>query len=240
MTALHGSVYQCGTRHRLGPDACAQTPIDRATVDGAILGELESRWVDLDSLRATIEAKIAADILLARTALADAEREAKLAGEAYERVRRDYQRGAIEADDWAEQRPQLQEELDGAEAALGRVRAREAETLKIADINLDAELLRRLGHLHDEIIGARANPEGLEEQRRIVRRLFEAIVYRPGTVVPTLTAEYAAAAIPIVASGKWGAAGSTFDGGFLELVPSRETLENLARIPVTEPFGAGR
>jgi hypothetical protein len=70
----------------------------------------------------------------ARTLLRNATREAHEAEAAYKRVQRDYQRGSIEADDWAEQRPQLIEERDAARAELERLQEQARDVEEWGDV----------------------------------------------------------------------------------------------------------
>ena len=74
-----------------------------------------------------------------------AEAEAQRAGDRLARVRRAFQDGTITGEDWAEQREQLTEERDGAEAEAERPREQEREVETWGELeDAEAEPLRRL------------------------------------------------------------------------------------------------
>jgi hypothetical protein len=100
---------------------------------------------------------------------AEAEREAQRARERFDRVRRDYQDGKLEAEDWNEQREDLQEELSGAEAQVEAMRQREAHVAAdTAHRDVEAETLRTLAALRDA--------ENLDHVRAVLQTTFERFV----------------------------------------------------------------
>jgi hypothetical protein len=92
-----------------------------------------------------------------------------------DRVRRHYQDGRLEPDDWGEQREQLQGELDGAAAEHERLveqRARLADELDALDA--DSEFLERLSALRALIVGEVRDGQGTPDAcRASLRRTFE-------------------------------------------------------------------
>jgi site-specific DNA recombinase len=96
--------YLCGTRKAWGAHACPMSRISRDLIDGAILGYFESAVLDLEATRLQIEEAIDRKLGETRTLREHAEAEAARAEERLARVRRDYQDGKLDADDWAEQK----------------------------------------------------------------------------------------------------------------------------------------
>ncbi|MGZ6690133.1 MAG: recombinase family protein [Solirubrobacteraceae bacterium] len=155
--------------------SCDQTPIDRVTVDEAILTELSTRYLDLEATRERLASKRAADGALATEALAQAEAEALKAGDALTRIERDYIDGAISAEKWNRLEATLTEERDAAEAAAERARSR---TVVIED-DCEEETLRRLADLHAAVLGGIENALDLNALRTLLRHLFRVIYYQP-------------------------------------------------------------
>jgi len=170
--------YICDGRRHVGIDHCSQEPLDQATLDAALLGELTRTYLDLDAMKRQVDARVAVDRARAADTLADAEREATTAAERYRRVMRAFQDGLIEAEDWAEQRPTLTTERQAAEARLLRVREHVA-TLDNAAPTLDAEaeLLRHLGDLRAAVVDGIGNAPNLDATRTLLRRLFRRVLY---------------------------------------------------------------
>jgi hypothetical protein len=107
----------------------------------------------------------------------DAEREAQLATERLDRVRRDYQDGKLDADDWREQREQLTEELDGAKREAARLADQEREIDSWGDVcDVEAETLRKLASIRKAIAGEVKDADGIEAVRAALTRLFERFV----------------------------------------------------------------
>ena len=124
---------------------CDQTPLSRELVDEAILNDLTKHYIDLDETRRRIEAKTAADLTIAREALAHAERESATAEATLARVPTHYQQERITPEDWSEQRHGLEASLKAAQEAVGRARDHVDEVEKAGGLE-DAEesLLRHL------------------------------------------------------------------------------------------------
>ncbi len=170
--------YICDGRRSLGVDHCSQGPLDQATMDAALLGELTRTYLDLDAMRRQIEGRIASDRVRADESRADAEREAATADARYRRVMRAFQDGLIEAEDWADQRPTLLGERTAAEARLHRAEEHVA-TLDVAAPTLDAEaeLFRHLSDLRAAVVDGIGKAPNVHATRTLLRRLFRRVVY---------------------------------------------------------------
>jgi hypothetical protein len=133
--------------------------------------------LDVDATRAQLAEARDRRLAEVRALRADAESDALRARERLGRVRRDYQDGRLDADDWAEQREQLSEEGAAAEASVKRLRDQEAEVGAWGEL-LDAErdTLQRLGELRRAIAGQVRDAEGLAAVRAALLRLFEGLV----------------------------------------------------------------
>ena len=125
----HGDPYEayyCYGHHE-DPESCPMPTFQRSWIDAPIYRHFEQVGLDVEATRAQLAEARDRKLGEVRALREQAEREARVAAEALARVRRDYQRGAIEADDWAEQRPQLTEECDAAQAQAKRMREKECE-----------------------------------------------------------------------------------------------------------------
>ena len=180
----HYEVYICDGRRRNGPEFCSQMPIDRATVDEPMLGELTRKYIDLDETRARIGARIVSDSARAAEALVQAEREANAAQERYQRVQRSFQDGIIEPEDWAEQRPGLIAGREAAEAEVTRVREHADELATAAPLlDAESELLRQLAELRTSILDGVSDAPNLDALRRVLGQLFKNVTYFPAEFV---------------------------------------------------------
>lgn len=100
--------------------------VPQAAVDEVVISHLAATSIDAERSRQLIADRTAERRRTAAEQLAAAEKERAEADEALERVRRDYMRGAITAEDWLDLRPRLEEELEAASAALEPLSAAEA------------------------------------------------------------------------------------------------------------------
>jgi site-specific DNA recombinase len=173
-------VYQCAGRLAHGLDYCDQTPIDRALVDQAMMDELDRHYLDVEETRRRLEAKLAADTVIAAATLTDADGEAQRAEARIARVQRAFQDGFLEAEDYASQRAQLLEERDAAQAAADRARDH-ADHLATAPATADAEeaVLRHLSNLRQAVIEGVSRAPDLNALRTILRQLFKEVLLLP-------------------------------------------------------------
>jgi hypothetical protein len=105
-------VYKCANRDRLGRGRCSQPPVSRALIDEMALDYLSHVEHDILGHRQRFRDSILAMMDSIAQLRADAEHEATDAQTRFDRVRRDYQDGRIDADDWTDQRTTLLAEID--------------------------------------------------------------------------------------------------------------------------------
>ena len=167
--------YLCGGRSSGTAPGCTQGAVQRAAVDTAVLAYFERVGLDVEATRAELVARADRERAELRGLRSQAERELVKATERLERVRRAFQDGVIEADDWADQRPELQAELQAAEQGATRLAAREAEVADDAGVLEDVELLARLTELRSAIAGdVTANHDDFAATHAALRRLSRA------------------------------------------------------------------
>jgi hypothetical protein len=170
-------VYLCGGRSS-GQTTCTQSAVQRAAVDSAVLAYFERVGLDVEATRAELAERATRERAEIRALRGEAERELVKAQERLERVRRDYQDGGLDADDWREQHAQLKDELAAAQQDAARLAARAAE---VADDSVleDVELLARLADLRSAIAGdVTANPDDFAATHAALVRVFEAFHLR--------------------------------------------------------------
>jgi site-specific DNA recombinase len=149
------SVYLCTTRDAQGGSGrCSMRPIERALVDEVLLEHFEEVSLDLDATRAQLTAGVERALAEAAARREAAEREVMLANGRIARVRRAFQDGKLDADDWREQRVELEAEQAAAEGELARCVQREREVVESARaLDAEAELVRRLAELREAVAG---------------------------------------------------------------------------------------
>jgi DNA invertase Pin-like site-specific DNA recombinase len=168
--------YRCTKRHAYGPERCDMPDISRRRVDEQTLVSFEACLFDaegtLDSIRAEGKRRAAEALALA----AQAESEATIAEERLSRVRRDYQDGRIEAEDWADQRDQLEAEQDAARAEAARHQQHAAAlTDEVKALDADAELQRTVIELRETIAGRIEATESIQALRVALTATFERV-----------------------------------------------------------------
>jgi Recombinase/Recombinase zinc beta ribbon domain len=169
--------YCCSGHIQLGDEYCTQGCVSRADVDAAVYAYFERVGLDVEATRAQVAESRDRKIAEVQTLMLDAEREAQLATERLDRVRRDYQDGKLDADDWREQREQLTEELDGAKREAARLADQEREIDSWGDVcDVEAETLRKLASIRKAIAGEVKDADGIEAVRAALTRLFERFV----------------------------------------------------------------
>lgn len=153
--------------------------VERSLVDSAVLGYFEQVALDVEATRAQLAAATSRRLAEARALREQGERELRLAEERLARVRRAFQDGIIEADDWAEQRRDLTDERDAAAAKLKLLRAREADADGEGPLrDLEEELLERLAELRRAVAGQVGSSGDLPAVRAALTRLFDSFTLR--------------------------------------------------------------
>jgi DNA invertase Pin-like site-specific DNA recombinase len=148
-------VYLCTTRdgHR-GGETCSMRPIERAHVDETLLQYFEEVALDLEATRAQLASAADRSLVEVRARREAAEREVMLANERILRVRRAFQDGKLDADDWRDQRRELEAEQVAADGELAARVQREAEVARDAHVvDAESELVRRLAELREAVAG---------------------------------------------------------------------------------------
>jgi hypothetical protein len=116
-----------GERPSWLPEVCLQTPIKHAVIDGPAWEFFEHVGLDLDVTRAAVTQAHESRLAEARVLREHAEREEQKAEARLARVRRDYQNGRLDADDWRDQRAQLTAELEATRTETTRHAERERD-----------------------------------------------------------------------------------------------------------------
>jgi site-specific DNA recombinase len=172
--------YRCNGRGKHGSDFCSQGPISRAAVDSAVRKHFARVGLSIAETRNAVERASTAQ----RTEVVEqrerAEKEVSSAKAALARVRRDYTRGAISAEDWSDLRPDLEEELRAAVGALTLLKKQEAAVLAAANVG-DVE--KRVSELKEALAADVQDAESVEAVRAALQRIYSKFTFhRPGTI----------------------------------------------------------
>lgn len=139
--------YRCCDRHSGG--TCTTPAVGRKKVDETLLHHFLNRHYDEAAERERLLAAAQAKGAESRELAAQADREEQEAEDALVRIRRDYQRGAITAEDWHAFRAELEED---AKVSRGR-----AQQLRVQAAQLEAEAAPRSTRRHNSSLGSRAS-----------------------------------------------------------------------------------
>jgi DNA invertase Pin-like site-specific DNA recombinase len=164
--------YLCYGRIR-DREACDQPPVPREDIDGAFFRYFETVALDVDATRAQFAAEQSRHLAEAEALRERARREEHEATARLARVRRDYQDGKLDADDWRDQRDELTAELEAARAQAARL---DEQTALLAERRLpDAELavLEYLTELRATIVGRVREGDNVEAVRAALLTLFD-------------------------------------------------------------------
>lgn len=168
--------YLCVGHRDRGSEFCSQLSVRRELVDAALLTELTSRYIDLDATRRRLEDRQRADVAIARDTVAHAERDLADADARLARIRRGWQSGVLDDDEFQAQRSDVSGERDGAQAAVAQARAR-VDAIEAAGPLKDSEqaLLGHLADLKASVAGAVGRAPDLEALRTVIGQLFERV-----------------------------------------------------------------
>ena len=167
--------YVCTSKRRHGVGKCEQPRLKRQPIDEAIWRFVTDTALDLDATR-----RLLAEQTNAKLAELDAHRQhattdAQRARERLTRVKRDYQDGRLDPDDWREQRDELTAELDAATALVHQLDAQH-QLLVAAAAQTDAEsrVLVELAAIRAAIMGEARDgaSAGVAAFRTALRRVF--------------------------------------------------------------------
>ena len=168
--------YLCST-HVSDKNACPQTPVAREVIDSSIFSYFESEFFDVEATRVFVAESAERTLAEVRVLREQAETDEREASEALQRVRRDYARGALPAEDWLELKGELGEELAGARAKATRFRDREVEVQDEGAALVDDKFVQALAELRAVIAGRVNQARGLDQVRSTILTLFECFVY---------------------------------------------------------------
>jgi len=152
-------------------------PIARADVDEVLLEHFEQVSLDLDATRAHLAGAAGAALDEATARREGAERELMLASGRLGRVKRAFQDGKLDPEDWREQRIELEAEKEAAEAELARCVLREAETAEtVRAVDAQTDVVARLAVLRDAVAGRVVNAAAdIEAARAALTAAFSAV-----------------------------------------------------------------
>jgi hypothetical protein len=163
-------------------------------VDEQMLSSFELSLHDAQGSLDSIRSEGQRQVDEANALIEQAEREAVVAEDRLARVKRDYQDGKLEAEDWTEQRAELEGERIAAKAEAEQYRE-QAETLarNLEALDADAELQRSLTEIREAVEGKIEKAEGIDALRAALAQTFEVVyLYKSPerlTLVPYLRAE---------------------------------------------------
>jgi len=168
--------YLCLNRIR-DKDSCLQTPVPRRLVDEGVERHVVSTGIDIEASIAAIAEAMDSELTEAETMLAESEREEARAGDRLTRVRRDYQDGRLDAEDWREQRQELIAQQNAAAASAARLRRQRDEVAaRRAHADAESELLHALADIRQAVLGEIREAVGIDAIRAALTRLFSHFV----------------------------------------------------------------
>jgi DNA invertase Pin-like site-specific DNA recombinase len=164
--------YLCANRIA-DKESCQQTPVMREDIDSAFFRYFESVALDVDATRAHFAGEQSRRLSESGALRDEARRDESRAAERLARVKRDYQDGRLDADDWNDQRAELTAELEGARAKLARLEAQAKALATEALPDAEAAVLEYLTDLRAAVVGRVAERNGLDTVRAAVATMFE-------------------------------------------------------------------
>ncbi len=169
-----GDSYLCNGRQVHG---CEMPWVSRKDIDQAVYAYFEQVALDVEATRRTLAEARDRKLAEVRQLLSEANAEQRRSEERFSRVRRDYQDGRLDADDWRQQRGELAAELDAANAEMERLRNQEQDVAQWAEF-VDAEqaTLERLTEIRRVIAGELQGSDAIESVRAVLARTFERFV----------------------------------------------------------------
>jgi site-specific DNA recombinase len=168
------ATYACYGRFEHGPEHCPQEPVRRELVDRAVMGYFEEVGLDVEATRKQIEEQVGRKLAEVRALLTQAEVDEREAGGAFERVKRDYTRGALPLEHWLEFEKELASEHKAAKAKLARLRKQEKHVAEGGELkDAEEETLRQLAEIRAAVVGEVRSADGVEAVRAALHRLFD-------------------------------------------------------------------
>jgi hypothetical protein len=148
-----GDVYVCSRRKAThGAGACDVPPLKRAAVEEPMLEMFKDLRHDVAATRRRLAQAVDGRLEEIRSQIARADREAATKHAQAQRVERDYLAGDLSAATYERLNGELQGELAGAEAEVGRLREHARDVERVGTrLDVDDEAVRRLAQLQHEI-----------------------------------------------------------------------------------------
>jgi site-specific DNA recombinase len=169
--------YVCSGRIEHGRDYCAQPSIRRELIDEPLLATLLDGYIDHEATVRRIEERASAELTVAREALGQAEREA--AAVDYDRrlarATRGWQDEVIDDAEYARQRAELDNERDGAQAALAQAQERTKQIEQGAPGDAEQILLDHLATIKRAVTTGIDEARDLHALRNVIGQMFESI-----------------------------------------------------------------
>jgi DNA invertase Pin-like site-specific DNA recombinase len=174
-TPTHGRPnYLCGGHQVTG---CEMPIAYRDEIDQAVFNYFEQVGLDLEATRETLADARDRKLAEVRELLAEAGHEQRRAEDRLARVRRDYQDGKLDAEDWREQRQQLAGELDAAAAEAQRLHDQEVSVSQWAEFtDLEEQALEHLTEIRRAVAGEVHDSKAIESARAALAQVFERFV----------------------------------------------------------------
>lgn len=172
--------YEC-LNHKLDIEACSQTPLQRADLDGAVFAYFEQVGLDLDATRDQLAAAMNQKLDEARLLLKSAEQEAAACSERLARVKRDYLAGSLTAVEWRELRSELEPENHAARAEVDRL-ARQVDAHQNDDSvhAAEREVVSLLERIRRAVAGEIRDAEAAQAVSATLLRLFDHFTFHAG------------------------------------------------------------
>jgi site-specific DNA recombinase len=169
--------YICDTSKTWGAAACPMPVVPQELLDGALLDYFASAVIDLEATKVELDRALNSRAEEFAALRSRAENEAVRTQARLARIRRHYQDGRLEPEDWNEQRAQLTAELDAANAEAERLTAQETEAIEEAhDLELKTDLMSALHELRVAIVDSVRGASGIDAVRAVFVRIFERFV----------------------------------------------------------------
>ena len=166
--------YLCNGRQVHG---CTMPMAKRADIDTAVYAYFEQVGLDVEATRRSLAESRDRKLGEIRELLAEAEAEERRSEERLARIRRHYQDGRLEPEDYREQHAELSGELVGARAEATRLREQEEGVHDwVGPASAEQETLERLTELRRAIAGEIQGTGSVEPVRAVLARTFERFI----------------------------------------------------------------
>ena len=177
--------YTCYRRIQNKAD-CDMPPIKREQIDQPIVVYFARVGIDVAATRDEMIAATRHRVAEVHHLREQAEREAMAADERLARVKRAFQDGHLDAQDWAEQRRELLDEQEAAAARAKTLAEREALVAASGALSdVEEATLRRLADLRAAVVGDLRRAGDVDALRAALSRLFSAFVLHDNHSGPT-------------------------------------------------------